>query len=156
MTVFEEVVNFLNGANVPYRVLDHEPVFTSEQAAKIRGTEASQGAKALIVYADGRPIMLVLPGNRKVDFKKFKLGFMFRDLRMATPEEVEKLAGVKIGAVHPLGNLAKMSLYVDSQLGKSDEIAFNAGLHEKSIIMKYKDYERLCSPTVSDFSVVKG
>lgn len=150
--VLEKIVKLLKDKKIDYQLLEHKPVFTSEEAAKIRGTSLKQGAKALVFYADKKPIMVVVPGDKKVDIKKFKITHHLKDLRMATPEEVEELTGVKIGAVHPLGNLHNLPTYVDKGLGRNQEIVFNAGLHNKSIKMEYRDYYSLVKPKLADFS----
>lgn len=150
--VFEKVVKLLQDNQIDYQLLEHEPVYTSEQAAKIRGSSLKQGAKALVFYADKKPIMIVVSGDKKIDIKKFKTTHYVKDLRMATPEEVEELTGTKIGAVHPLGVIHGLPTYVDKGLGRNEEIIFNAGLHTKSIKMKYRDYYSLVKPKLGDFS----
>jgi hypothetical protein len=47
-TVFERVESLLQQHQIAYRVLRHEPVHTSEEAARVRGTPLSSGAKSLI------------------------------------------------------------------------------------------------------------
>lgn len=150
--LLDRIKELLDFHKVKYQLLEHEAVFTSEQAAKVRGTKLSQGAKALVLNADKKPVMIVLPADRKIDFKKFKLSQKVRDLKMATAEEVKKLIGVEIGAVPPFGNLVNVKLYVDEKLGEEKEIAFNAGLHTVSLIMSYADYLKLTNPTLGDFS----
>lgn len=152
-SLFDSIKNLLDSGKVRYELYEHKPVFTSEQAAKIRDTKIEQGAKALVMYADNKPVMLVLPGNRKVDTKLFKSKFKVKDLRMATPEEVRELTKTEIGAVPPFGNLFNLPLYVDSALGENEEIVFNAGLHTKSVKMFYKDFERLSHPKIDNFSL---
>jgi hypothetical protein len=49
-----------------YEVLRHEPVYTSEQAAAVRGTPLSSGAKALICKGDEEFVMFVVPADRKL------------------------------------------------------------------------------------------
>lgn len=142
----------LDKNKIKYQLFEHKAVYTSEEAAKVRGTKLSQGAKALIMYGDKKPLMIVLPADRKIDFKKFKTVHKIRDLRMATPEEVKKIAGVEIGAVPPFGNLLGIPLYVDKNLAKEKEIVFNAGLHTKSIKMGYKDFERVTNPVIDDYT----
>ena len=56
---------WLREAGVPFRVLEHAPVYTSEEAARVRGTAPEAGAKALVVRAEERHVLLVLPGNRR-------------------------------------------------------------------------------------------
>lgn len=152
--VYQKIVKFLSDNNITYQLFEHEPVYTSEQAAKVRGSSLKAGAKALIFMADKKPIMIVVPGDKKVDIRKFKDTFKIKDLAMARPEEVEDFTdGVKIGAVHPLGNLHGLSVYMDQSLGRNKEIVFNAGLHDKSIEMRYQDYYRLVKPKLGNFTI---
>lgn len=71
---------------------------------------------------------------------------------MCTPEEVVVVSGTEIGAVPPFGNLFNIETYTDESLGGNDEIAFNAGLHTKSVKMKYHDWLILLKPKVANFS----
>lgn len=155
-TVFEKITKLLDENGIKYKPLEHAAAHTSEESAKIRGTKLEQGAKALVMFGDNKPVMLVLPANLAVDTNKFKADQKIKDLRMATPEEVKKLTGTEIGAVPPFGNLFSLSLYVDMKLGENDEIAFNAGEHTKSIIMDYKDFEIVTKPIVGKFSKPKS
>lgn len=151
--VYKRIVDLLSEKGVDFEIIEHEPVYTSRQAAEVRGTRQGEGAKALVFKADGMPVMLVLPGDRRVDVKRFKSAYKFSDLNMVKPEEVEDLMeGVKVGAVHPLGNLHNIKVYVDKSLGRSEKIVFNAGLHDKSIKMYYKDYYGLVKPKIGNFT----
>ena len=150
--VFERIKKFLDKNSIEYRSLEHEAAHTSEESAKIRGTKLEQGAKALVMFADSKPLMLVLPANLVVDTGAFKKSYSVKDLRMATPAEVKKLTRTEIGAVPPFGNLFNLPLYVDKKLGENYEIAFNAGEHTKSIIMKYSDFEQITKPVVGNFT----
>ncbi|MBI2029769.1 hypothetical protein HYT02_05100 [Candidatus Gottesmanbacteria bacterium] len=152
--VFEKIIDLLNKNHITYKLYEHAPVFTSKDAAKIRDTKETQGVKALLFIADGKPILLVLPGSLKVDTKTFKNNKNIEDLRFATKDEVFDLAGVEVGAVPPLGNIMGISTFVDKKLLDEDKIAFNVGSHTKSIKMKTKDYLVVCNPEVSAFSLV--
>ncbi len=152
MNVFESIVKLLKNKKKEYTLHEHEPVFTSEQAAKVRGTDLKRGAKALIMYADKKPVMIVVPADRKVDTKKFKMLYKVKDLRMAKPEEVKTVSHVEIGAVPPFGNLFSIPLYVDHALFENQIIDFNAGSHTKSIEMKAEDFKTITHPTVGDFT----
>lgn len=151
-SLFEKIKQLLNGNNIKYKLFKHKPVFTSEEAAKIRNTDLKQGAKALIMFADDKPIMIVLSANLKVDTKKFKETNKISDLRMAKPEEVKQVTNVEIGAVPPFGNIFSIPLYVDRRLGENEQIVFNAGSHTQSIMMSYKDYKKVAQPIVGEFS----
>lgn len=151
-SVFDQIVTDLEKKHIEFEVTEHEPVKTSEEAAKIRGVDLSTGAKALVMYADDKPIMIVVAGNRKIDMKVFKTAYTIRDLRMATPDEVEKITGVQIGAVPPFGHIFGISLYMDESLRTNEVIFFNPGLHQKTIGMKESEYEKASQPIVGNFS----
>jgi Cys-tRNA(Pro) deacylase len=153
---FKKVRDFLEKKGVNFEIYEHEAVYTSEEAAKARGTGLKQGAKALIFVDDGKTVMAVLPADRQVEVKKFKGLTGLKDLRMARAEEVEKFTGgVKIGAVPPLGNLYQMPVYVDEALGKNKEIAFNAGSNTCSIKMRYDDFLKVVKPQMGEFAAEK-
>lgn len=150
--VFERIVDDLSKKNIDFVVSEHVAVKTSEEAAVIRGVELSTGAKAILVFADTQPLMIVVAGDKKIDMKQFKQLYGFKDVRMATPEEVEKVTTVQIGAVPPFGHIFDIPLYLDTQLRKNETIYFNPGLHAKTIAMKEKDYEKAANPITGEFA----
>ncbi len=153
MAVFEKILELLDNNHIKFSVFEHEPVFTSVEAAKVRDdAKLKQGAKALIMLADTKPIMIVLPGSHRVNSKLFKQLFSIKDLRMATPEEVKSITGVEIGAIPPLGNLFSLPVYMDKELGYSDTIFFNPGRHDRSIKMRYTDLISVVNPTLGQFA----
>lgn len=152
LTVFEQIVELLDASKIVYRKMDHKPVFTSQEAAEVRGTKLEEGAKALIMVADKKPVMVVLPAHLKADTKSLKSVLKAKDLRMATPEEVKKTTGVEIGAVPPLGNMFNIPLFVDEKFAENEKLCFNAGDHSRSIEIKYKDYLKITNPVLANFS----
>ncbi|MFZ6035143.1 MAG: aspartate--tRNA ligase [Patescibacteria group bacterium] len=150
--LLQRIVEFLDANKVIYKKIEHKAVRTSQKASEVRGTKLEVGAKALIMVADKKPIMAVLPANFKADTKMLKKIIPARDLRMATPEEVKQITGVEIGAVPPYGNLIGIPLYVDKKFEKNEEMTFNAGSHTVSIDMKYADFLKITNPILADFS----
>ncbi|MFC1790400.1 YbaK/EbsC family protein, partial [Patescibacteria group bacterium] len=150
--VYADLVALLKDKGVDYQPYQHKAVFTSQEAAEVRGTKLEQGAKALVMYADKEPVFLVLSAASKVDSKVFKKAFGFKDLRMATPDQVEEITGVQVGAVPPFGNLFNLKTFVDQGLGKNKEIAFNAGKHTHSIKMSYASFVQVAKPALGEFS----
>lgn len=151
-TVYAQIISMLKGNHVLFDAYEHEAVKTSEEAAKIRNTPLHAGAKALVMFADEKPIMVTLPGDEKVDTKVFKETYSIRDLRMATPDEVQKVTGVPIGAVPPFGHIFNIPLYMEKGLQENSKIFFNAGLHTKSVSMEEKDFEKVARPIIGIFA----
>lgn len=156
MTILEKITNLLDSASIQYKKLEHEAVFTSEQAAQIRGSSLDMGAKAIICYADTTPILIVVPGDMKIDFKAFKQTFGIKDLRMATPDEVLALTGLKIGSIPPVGKALGLKSYYDENIKNKPQVAFNAGSHTTSIFMAGEDLGKVEDPYLGKFAVLKG
>lgn len=151
-SAFDKIMTLLKKHTVKFQLYEHEPVYTSEDAAKIRGTDLSAGAKALVLFADGKPIMVAVAGDRKIDFSLFKKLYGVKDLRMATKEEVLNVTGVPIGAVPPYGSIFGIPLYEDESIHNNEQMAYNAGLHTKSISMSVADFEKIEKPIIGSFS----
>lgn len=143
MSVYETIIQLLDSHNIKYQALEHEPTPTCEDSARVRGTSPGQGAKALVCYADKKPVLIVLPCSRKLDFKAFKKLHTINDLRFATSDEVKALTSLEIGAIPPLGHIFHLPTYVDQTLGDNETIAFNAGDKTKSVIMAYSNYAQI-------------
>jgi Ala-tRNA(Pro) deacylase len=150
--ITERLIGWLTTAGVPFRVLQHPPVLTSAEAATVRGTPLEAGAKALVVRADGRPVHLVLPADRRVDNARLRELLEARRVRFATPDELAALTGCAPGAVPPFGDLFGLDGLVDEALTRVDEIAFNAGSRTVSITMRCADFLRLAGARVVRFT----
>src|SRR5437879_6288620 len=98
-TVFDRLQEKLQHAGVAFTVSRHHAVFTSEEAAAVRGAPLSSGAKALVVKAGDAFVLLVLPADRKLDSKKARAHLGVKSVRFATREEVEQLTGLQPGSI---------------------------------------------------------
>lgn len=152
MTLTERLLAYLSENHVDHTVMHHEPVRTSEEAARVRGTPLESGAKALVYRADGRPVLLVLPADRRIDSRAFKTVFGVKNLQMVSPEELHDLTGLEVGAVPPFGNLMGLDTYVDERLLGLQLISFNAGSRTTSVVMPPGEYLRLAQPTVGRYA----
>jgi prolyl-tRNA editing enzyme YbaK/EbsC (Cys-tRNA(Pro) deacylase) len=152
MTVLEKIKEKLAVAGVEYELIEHEPVYTSADAARVRGEELSDGAKALVLFGDKTPILCVVPGDKRADFKKIKTHLEIKDLRMATPEEVKELTTLEIGAIPPVGSAMNLPSYYDNSFILKENVAFNAGDHSVTIIMTGDDLIRVEKPKILDIA----
>ena len=151
---YDAIIQLLDEAHCTYEKIEHEPVFTSEEAAAIRGVNMSQAAKSLLFKTkENNFVLVVLPGDKRADSRKLKACLGTKSIRFATPEEVEEHMGCKIGSCYPLGAIAGLTTLVDESLGQNKEIFFNPGRHDISIHMAYADYIALSRPKVIDIAL---
>lgn len=151
---YEEIVKLLRKNGVSFEEILHEPVYTSEQAAAVRGLDMHAGAKSLLLKAGAKFVLVVLPGDKKLDSKKLREHLKVKELRFAKPEEVKEIMGCEIGACYPFGSIAGVKMLADPTLQENEIISFNPGVHNKSIKIKWQDYLGLLEPaSLRDLSV---
>lgn len=141
----------LDAAGVEYTLSEHEPVYTSAEAAEVRGVLLETGAKALVLKVDDAFLMVVLPADRSLDSKKVKKLRGAKSIRFANREELARLTGLEPGAVPPFGQLFALDTLCDDRLAGNELINFNAGSHCHSIQMRTADYISFERPVMGMF-----
>jgi Ala-tRNA(Pro) deacylase len=150
---FLKIREILNQAKVEYTHLTHDYVRTSEDAAKIRGTNIEDAAKAIILkiqFKEGNYdfIQAIIPANQRIDLKKLKILLDSKNVALASPDEVLERTGCTVGSVPPFGKLFNIPMYMDESILKKDFIVFSAGTHNDSIKMNAQDYYTILEPHV--------
>ena len=150
--IFGKIKDVLNREKIEYEVLEHKPVYTSKEAAQVRGTQLRQGCKALICKTEEGFIQAVVPGDKELDIQKLQKLTLFKKIELGNAKEVRQITGCNIGSVPPFGNLFGLKVYFDKLVTENDIVAFNAGQHTKSIKMKAKDLVKVVNPVIGEFS----
>ncbi len=152
--IYGKIKNILDGNNINYREIHHEPTRTSMESAEARGEPLEVGGKSILLKVDDAFMLFVLSASLKIDSRKIKKQFKAKNIRFATPEELNSLAGLEPGAVPPFGRpVLPFELYIDNSILKNSRIAFNAGTLTDSIVMSTKDYFSIANPAgVFNFS----
>ena len=154
--MFEKLDELLRKSNARYRVIHHSAEGSSEKVAEIRGTLPSQGAKAMLCRIKGNSdflVLAILSGNQKVDFKKVAQAVGGKKASFASQDEAIEKTGCVIGAIPPFSFSSEIRLVVDPLLlSEHEEIAFNAGRLDTSIVLNSADYQRIAAPLLADIS----
>lgn len=157
MSVDETILSILHEKSIPFEVCEHEPVYTNSTMAMVLKVKESQTVKSLVLKTkEGKLVVLVLPGDKKMDWKKVADVEKTKRIEFAKPEEVRRAVGCEVGCVPPFGHLATLSIYMDRELTKKDFVYFNPGVHHKSFKIKAWDLKRLCSPILIQLDKKKG
>jgi Ala-tRNA(Pro) deacylase len=152
--MFERIDALLQESGARYRVVRHPAEGNSERVAQVRGTLVSQGAKAMLCRIKEQPgllVLAILPGDRKVDFRKVAQAVGGKKASFASPEEAVASTGCAIGAIPPFSFSPEIRLVVDPRLiSQHEEIAFNAGRLDTSIVLNTADYARIAQPLLAE------
>jgi aspartyl-tRNA synthetase len=155
--VLSKIVTKLEKSEIKYKLVEHKEARTSEEAAEIRGTKLSDGAKALVLHSKeyySKYIMVVIPADKELDISKVEAA-TGEQFEIAKAEEVEKWTGLKLGAIPPFGRLLGMEIYLDKSWWSKENAAFNAGRRDRSILIEAADLIKAIEPNkisqTSDF-----
>ena len=130
----------LEGKGIDYHLSEHEPVYTSEQAAQVRGVDVKTGVKALVAKThENRFVLILVRADKRADLKEIAKLEGTKNVRLASPEEVLEIADCEIGSVPPFGHIEELKTYFDQKILENEYVNFNAGLHTVSIRMKAED-----------------
>ncbi len=152
--IYKEICSLLDSQSISFKRLEHQPTFTSEESARVRGEELSTGGKAILMKVDDSFKLFVLSASKKLNSKKIKEHFKSKKIRFATSDELKDLTQLVPGSVPPFGkNILPFDLYLDESIRQNEKIAFNAGLLTRSVVMSMKDYLDVAKPIeLFDFS----
>ncbi|MCM7511645.1 YbaK/prolyl-tRNA synthetase associated domain-containing protein [Enterobacter hormaechei] len=151
MTTHQQLMSLLTKQGARFRVIEHEAVGKCEAVSEVRGTALGQGAKALVCKVKGngvkKHVLAILAADLQADLSRLASHFGGLKASLASPAEVDALTGCVFGAIPPFSFHPDLTLVADPLLfERFDEIAFNAGLLEKSVVMDTRDYLRIARP----------
>ncbi|UCD76192.1 MAG: YbaK/EbsC family protein [Phycisphaerales bacterium] len=145
----KKLKDFLDKNNIRYVTINHSPAYTAQGIAHIAHISGKELAKTVILKADGKLVMAVLPATHKVNLDAFRKATGAQSVELAEERDFEHtFPGCELGAMPPFGNLWDVPVYVAERLAEDEVIAFNAGSHTELIQMSYTDFEQLVKPTV--------
>jgi Ala-tRNA(Pro) deacylase len=152
MAVPRAVQEFLRQSNVAYTVFPHRPAFTAAEEAEVTHTPGFRWAKTVACFADGRPILAVLPAPYLVDQERLAEAADAGIVRLAREDELEWLfPDCEPGAMPPFGPMYRHRVFLEKALALEPIIAFHAGTHTDAIRMHVDDFVNLVRPVMARF-----
>ncbi|HXH98546.1 MAG TPA: YbaK/EbsC family protein [Gaiellaceae bacterium] len=98
----ERVAAVLRQARVEARLEEFpQGTSTAEAAAEAVGCATAQIVKSLLFFCDGRPVLALVPGDRRADPSKVASSAGARNAQVGKRDEVFAVTGFEPGAVAP-------------------------------------------------------
>ncbi len=149
MPILRKLKETLDRAQISYEVYNHPQAFTAQEIAASQHVSGREMAKVVILKLDGSFAMGVLPANKMVSFDRARAGLGVKEVSLATEAEFVRLfPECEIGAMPPFGELFGLPVYVDPALEKDETIVFNAGNHQQTVKLKYRDFKEIVRPRI--------
>jgi prolyl-tRNA editing enzyme YbaK/EbsC (Cys-tRNA(Pro) deacylase) len=124
----ERVTAYLRESGAEVRVEEFsEGTPTARDAAQAVGCDLRQIVKSLVFDCDARPVVVLVPGDRRADSAKIARAAGCRFARIASAEEVQDATGFEPGAVAPFPLPRVSSVFVDRTLLAERVVWIGAG-----------------------------
>jgi len=148
--------DFLDENKIRYVVISHSLAYTANGIAALAHIPGKELAKTVIVKIDNVLAMAVVSASQHVDLAALRAATGAMQVDLATEYEFQdKFPDCETGAMPPFGNLYGIRVFVDEDLSRDKEIAFNAGSHRELVRLAWNDFVRLVQPRLMKLAAIK-
>lgn len=137
-----EVYEMLERLNINYKKIEHKPVYTVEEAQKIKSNIYGIGCKNLFLKSKSHKYYLyVLREDKKADLKSLSEILQCGRLSFASEDELFECLKLKRGSVTPFGILnddSKVTVILDKEL-KGEKILVHPNVNTATVSLGYED-----------------
>ena len=149
----ERVARVLRAAAIDAR-LEELPTRTptAEAAAQAVGCDQSQIVKSLVFVCDERPVLALVPGDRRADAARIAESSGAERARIASAEEVVAATGFEAGGVAPFPVDGVTRVLLDRGLLVHDFVWIGAGSSRHMAALAPLDLVRLAQAEAADIS----
>lgn len=140
----ERVSAYVRAAGVEARLEEFEAgTPTAVAAAEAVGCEPGRIVKSLVFDCDGRPAVVLVPGDRRADPEKVARALGGARARVAGPDEVRSATGFEPGAVAPFPLPLVERVLIEQTLLVHERVWVGAGSTRHMVGISPRDLVRL-------------
>ena len=140
-----------------YEVTRTRPAGSIEEAARLRGVPVESVLKTLVVRrADDDHLLVVLPGDRALDWSKLRSVLGVRRVSLPDAEEALAVTGYERGAITPYGLSRPLPVIVDEVIPARGSVSIGGGAHGVSVRLDGAELAADLGATVADVSKPTG
>lgn len=113
---------------VDHRFVEYEPGHGIEEAAERRGIAVERILKTMVVrIADGSFVLVMVPGDRLIDWKALRTLLGERRLSLADERQAFEATGYRRGTITPFGAEGDWPLVIEASVAGSGEVSVGTG-----------------------------
>lgn len=148
----DELLSFLTELGIEARTVEHPPVFTVDEAQRLRGDLPGAHSKSLFLRdKKGRMWLVVTMEDRSIDLKDLAQRLGAGRLSFGSPDRLMRHLGVIPGAVSPFGVINDRSgvveVALDRELLDADPLNFHPLDNSRTTAISATDLRRLLKAT---------
>lgn len=154
MSCSDSVQDFIKRYNLSAILYRYSSTVESvEKASTMCGADTSNIIKTLILVADSEPLIAIVLGNKKLNYKKVAKVANTTSVRMAKPSEVKMYTGFDIGGVSPLSECIKRyKIVIDKDVTRREYVWCGGGDQYSLALVKTEELLSVLNPIVADIS----
>lgn len=128
MTSVDRVREYLKHCGLTIEVMElAESTRTAALAAEAVGSPLGSIVKSLVFLADGKPVLVLVAGDKRADHRKLEKILKAKQVTIADADQVREATGFAIGGVPPVAHKTKLPTLIDKNLGRFETLYAAAG-----------------------------
>ena len=142
---YDKVKEYLNSMGIQFKIVEHEPAYTTEEADKyIEGYDGVR-TKTMFICKKKKTnyYMIIMDDSKRLDMNKFKEIVSEKQMKMASEESLKEKLGIKPGMVSPFGLLNNdekdVKIYMDKEIITEEIMTFHPNDNTKTLFITTKD-----------------
>jgi len=144
-------MRMLEARKIPFEAYTFDPdIHSADGVAEALGLPTHQVYKTLVVVRQqGKPLLVLVAGDRELDLKRLARAVGEKKLRMAPYKEAESLTGLQVGGISALELINRsFDVYIDRAAKRLSHILVSAGCRGINLKLNVEDLIRITSARV--------
>ena len=142
---YDKVKEYLNTIGIQFKIVEHEPAYTTEEADKY--IEGHDGVRTKTMFICNKKktnyYMIIMDDSKRLDMNKFKEIVSEKQMKMASKEALKEKLGIEPGMVSPFGLLNNdekdVKIYMDKEIITEEIMTFHPNDNTKTLFITTKD-----------------
>lgn len=134
----------LTGLEITYEEIEHDPVYTVEQAQPIKSIISGVGCKNLFLtdHKKTKYLLVIVEENKQADLKQIAVVAKTSRLSFVSNEELYEILQLFPGSVSPFGIIYdkanRVTLLIDKDL-QGKQLLFHPNVNTKTLVISFED-----------------
>ena len=138
-------------SKIKVQILD-QSARTANEASNALNCDVGAIVKSLLLKTENDFILCLISGDKRCSLNKIKKMLNQKDVSMANAESVKEITGFTIGGVSPIGLITNLTIIIDINLSRFEDIYAAAGHPNAIFKIKSKDLQKITSSKTLDIS----
>jgi len=153
MAISKKLLTHLDTSKIKYAIIEHKTVYTAYDVAQTLKKKLDTVAKSILIIADRKHLIVVLPGHRRVDLSKLKKLLKAKKIEIAKEHVQQKVLQIKKAALTPFGVLYKnIPVMMEKSLLAVKKVMVPSSSFEHSLEMSGKELWKATAASIAAFS----